>query len=103
MRHIPDFSFTDFKGTPRKLSDFRGKYVLLDFWGTWCGPCLKEMPRLKEVYDKFRARNFEVIGMDNEVRWDDLKRIGTGRGDRAGEHAGPEAGLRLDTSPHRQH
>ena len=69
---MPDFSFIDFKGTPRKLSDFRGKYVLLDFWGTWCGPCLKEMPKLKEVYDKYRARNFEVIGMNNEVRWDDL-------------------------------
>jgi thiol-disulfide isomerase/thioredoxin len=68
---LPDFTFTDFKGKSRKLSEFRGKYVLLDFWGTWCGPCVKEIPFLKELYAKFRTRNFEMIGMDNETGWEE--------------------------------
>jgi thiol-disulfide isomerase/thioredoxin len=68
---LPDFSFTDFSGRARKLSDFRGKYVLLDFWGTWCQPCRAEVPFLKDLYGTFRARDFEIIGMDNEVGWDD--------------------------------
>ena len=67
---IPDFSFTDFNGQARKLSDFKGKYVLLDFWGTWCSPCVAELPALKEVYGKFRVRNFEILGMDNEFGWE---------------------------------
>src|SRR3712207_1458456 len=67
---IPDFSFVDFEGKARKLSDYRGKYVLLDFWGTWCPPCVAEVPALKQLYARFRSRNFEIIGMDNEAGWD---------------------------------
>lgn len=69
---LPDFSFTDFSGKQRKLSDFRGKYVLLDFWGTWCGPCVKEIPDLKALYAKYRSRNFELIGIDNEAGWEEV-------------------------------
>jgi thiol-disulfide isomerase/thioredoxin len=61
-----DFTFTDFGGTRRKLSDYRGKVVLLDFWGTWCGPCIAEIPMLREAYDQYRDRGFEIIGMDVE-------------------------------------
>jgi thiol-disulfide isomerase/thioredoxin len=64
---VPDFTFTDFEGRSRKLSDFRGKYVLLDFWGTWCGPCIAEIPHLKEAYEKYRERGFEILGMDREM------------------------------------
>jgi thiol-disulfide isomerase/thioredoxin len=63
---VPDFSFTDFSGTARKLSDFRGRYVLLDFWGSWCGPCRAEVPFLKKAYAAFQSRGFEMIGMDYE-------------------------------------
>lgn len=45
------------------LSDFRGKYVLIDFWGTWCGPCIDELPNLKKAYDKYHSRGFEIIGI----------------------------------------
>lgn len=64
---VPEFSFTDFEGRERRLSEFRGKYLLLDFWATWCKPCLAEIPYLKELYNKYRSRGFEILGMDSET------------------------------------
>jgi thiol-disulfide isomerase/thioredoxin len=63
---LPDFDFVDFDGRARKLSEFKGKYVLLDFWGSWCGPCLQQVPQLKTVHDRFRDRGFEILGIDYE-------------------------------------
>ena len=64
---LPDFVFTDFLGHERRVSEFLGKYVLLDFWGTSCAPCVGELPSLKETYKAFKDRGFEIIGMDWEL------------------------------------
>lgn len=66
-----DFAFTDFDGKARKLSEYRGKVVLLDFWATWCKPCLADFPFLKELYAKHQANGFEIIGLDCETLGDD--------------------------------
>lgn len=58
----PELRFTDLEGQPRLLSQWRGSLVLINFWATWCGPCLHEMPMLAELRNTYAARGFEVIG-----------------------------------------
>jgi thiol-disulfide isomerase/thioredoxin len=64
---VPDFDFADFTGKTRRLSEYRGRYVLLDFWATWCSPCLADIPHLKESYLKYHVLGFEIVGMDSDT------------------------------------
>ena len=59
----PDFSVTDLQGKKLALSDYRGKVVLLDFWATWCAPCLDEIPHFVEMQQKYAPQGFQAIGI----------------------------------------
>ena len=61
---VPDFSATALDGKPISLQQYRGKVILLDFWGIWCGFCLAEMPNMKRVYNTYKDQGFEVIGVN---------------------------------------
>lgn len=66
----PDFTQNDTAGNPVKLSDFRGKYVLLDFWASWCGPCRKENPHVVKYYHQYKDQNFTVLGVSLDKQGD---------------------------------
>jgi thiol-disulfide isomerase/thioredoxin len=62
----PDFSLQNISGGTTKLSSLKGKTLLLDFWGTWCKPCIQLIPKLKEIYSKYAAANFELVSIAND-------------------------------------
>ena len=75
---VPNFEATLIDGTQMQLSDLRGTYVLVDFWGSWCGPCRVQNPKLVQLFDKYHdanfkeAKGFEIISIaieKSEERW----------------------------------
>jgi peroxiredoxin len=70
-RTAPEFSMADTTGKSVTLSSLRGKYVLVDFWASWCGPCRKENPNVVAAYQKYHDKGFEILG----VSLDDKKRL----------------------------
>jgi thiol-disulfide isomerase/thioredoxin len=67
---VDDFSLNDPKGMPMRFNSLKGKYVLIDFWGSWCGPCHTAFPALRSLYAKYRAKGFEILGIATETNID---------------------------------
>jgi thiol-disulfide isomerase/thioredoxin len=65
---LPDLAFEDADGKPRKLSDWRGRTVLVNLWATWCVPCRKEMPALEALQTQLGGTDFEVVAINIDTR-----------------------------------
>ncbi len=76
----PEFELTTPEGEKLALKDLRGHIVLLDFWASWCGPCIDEMPNVKEIYTKYHKQGLEIVGISmdtNKTLWEGaIKRVG---------------------------
>lgn len=74
----PDFSLESLDGSTMRLSDLRGKAVLLNFWATWCGPCKIETPWLVDLRNQYASKGFEILGIStDDIDRDDSKMFGT--------------------------
>jgi peroxiredoxin len=72
----PDFNGVTLNGFALKLSDLRGKVVLLDFWATWCGPCIAELPNVKQAYEKYgKGGAFEIVGISLDQDPEQVRRF----------------------------
>ncbi|MRG47972.1 redoxin domain-containing protein [Chitinophaga sp. SYP-B3965] len=67
---MPNFSMRDTLGGIRRIAEFRGKYVLLDFWASWCGPCLDELPQVKRIDSLYGAKGLQVVGISLDTKKD---------------------------------
>ena len=63
----PNFTLTDVStGKEISLSDYKGKYVIIDFWGSWCGPCRASHPHLREIYNRYKGEKFDILGIASD-------------------------------------
>jgi cytochrome c biogenesis protein CcmG/thiol:disulfide interchange protein DsbE len=63
LKQAPKFSLKDVNGIEKKLSDFKGKVIIIDFWATWCPPCREEIPHFIDLYNQYKEQGLEVIGI----------------------------------------
>ncbi|MBI4384015.1 MAG: TlpA family protein disulfide reductase [Nitrospinae bacterium] len=70
----PDFTLNTLANEKLSLGQFRGKYLLVNFWATWCGPCKMEMPSLEKLYRRFKSRNFSLLAVSGDMFGDKVVR-----------------------------
>ncbi len=74
-RKAPDIEAKDLDGVKFKLSDYRGKVVMISFWATWCGPCMQMVPHEKELVERFKSRPFALLGVNGDDRTATAKKV----------------------------
>jgi len=72
---FPDFDEKDIQGNALSISKYKGKVVLLDFWATWCPPCVREVPDIQKLYNKYHDQGFEVVGISLDEEKDALEKF----------------------------
>ena len=72
---FPDFNEKDLAGKPLSVANYKGKVVLVDFWATWCGPCVGELPNVLKTYEKYHPKGFEIIGISLDDSKDALDKF----------------------------
>lgn len=77
----PDFVATDLSGAQRRLSDYRGKVVLVNVWATWCAPCREEMPSMERLYQALKDPDFEILAVSIDARAGENDEYGRPGGD----------------------
>ena len=70
---LPDFTLGDLSGTPRSIRSWPGKSMIVNFWATWCAPCRREIPLLRELQRKHGAEGFQIVGVAVDIREDVVK------------------------------
>lgn len=73
-KQLPDFQVQDINGNLINLDSFKGKYILVDFWASWCGPCRKEFPYLREIYKKYKGKSFDILSVSIDASIEDWNR-----------------------------
>lgn len=71
----PNFTLPTKAGTPIQLSQYKGKVVMLNFWASWCGPCRKEMPLMDQIYKKYTAAGFVLLGVNVDTDSTDAQKF----------------------------
>lgn len=74
-QQAPDFTIKDESGRDVKLSDYRGKLVFLNFWATWCVPCVTEMPEMEMMNQAFKDRKFQILAISVDTDWEPVKKF----------------------------
>jgi thiol-disulfide isomerase/thioredoxin len=72
---FPGFDEKDVTGRPLSLASYKGKVVLVDFWATWCGPCVRELPNVIAAYKKYHGKGFEIVGVSLDEDQPTLERF----------------------------
>src|SRR5690606_31239514 len=65
---VPNFTLKDTSGKSVALNTIKAKYILLDFWASWCGPCIKQFDHLKTLYKKYQNKGLEIVGINIDIR-----------------------------------